>query len=133
MSKEYTFIKEADIKREPVDGREHLWHYNPDLVQGSNIVTVKVNMPAGGSHKFHRHPRMDEVLYILKGQVEQWVKDEKQILKAGESVYIARDVVHATFNDSEEDAEFLAILTPGAGFENGTVDEYMNEPYNTYR
>lgn len=133
MSGEFTFIKKDDIIKEPVDGRDHYWHYNPELVEGSNIITVKVVMPAGGKHDFHRHPRMDEVLYILKGEVEQWVEKEKRLLKAGESVYIPRNMVHGTFNTSAEAAEFLAILTPGDGFENGTVDEYMNPPYNSYR
>ena len=59
-------------------------------------------MPPGGFHDFHRHPEMNEILYILIGTAEQWVEDEKQILGPAESVYIYPNVVHATFNAGEE-------------------------------
>lgn len=133
MNNTWTFIKTPDIIEEPTQGRTHYWHYNPELIPDSNIVTVKVVMPPGGKHDFHRHPRMDEVLYFIKGEAEQWVENDKQILKAGESVYIPKNVVHGTFNPGNEPIEFLAILTPSSGFENGTIDEFMNAPYSEYR
>ena len=94
---------------------------------------VKVVMPVGGMHNFHRHPEMNEILYILKGTAEQWVEDDKQILKAGDSVYFDLNVVHGTFNAGNEKLELLAILSPSSGWDAGTIDEFENLPYSDYR
>jgi len=129
----WKFVKDKDTLFENVLGRDHYWHYNPEITKGAGIIMVKVKMPVGGLHNFHRHPKMNEILYILKGTAEQWVENEKQILKAGDSVYIDPDVVHGTFNAGDDELEFLAILSPEAGWEAGTIDEYMNKPYSEYR
>ena len=133
MKKKWKFVKKKDLLKEQVLGRDHYWHFNAELSKEADTYLVKVHMPPGGFHDFHRHPEMNEILYILKGTAEQWVEDEKQILGPGESVYIDPNVVHATFNAGEEELEFLAILAPSAGWEAGTIDEYENLPYSGYR
>ena len=133
MEKKWKFVKKQDLQKEQVLGRDHYWHFNAELSKKADTYLVKVNMPPGGFHDFHRHPEMNEILYILKGTAEQWVEDEKQILGPGESVYIDPNVVHATFNAGEEELEFLAILAPSAGWAAGTIDEYENLPYSGYR
>ena len=56
-----------------------------------------------------------------------------QLLNAGESVFIASDVVHATFNGGKGELEFLAILSPPKGWDAGTVDVSQELPYTKYR
>lgn len=133
MSNTWKFIKNNDVTAEEVLGRTHFWHYNPEITKLADTILVKVVMPKNVFHNFHRHPEMNEILYILKGTAEQWVENEKQILKAGDSVYIEPNVVHATFNVGDEDLEFLAILAPASGWKAGTIDEYMNLPYSNYK
>lgn len=127
----FTFGKDAIV--EPVDGRTHYWHYSPDITENADIIMVKVKIPVGGKHDFHRHPKMNEIIYILKGQAEQWIENDKKILSSGDSIYIDPDIVHATFNTGDEVLEFLAILSPSEGWEAGTIDEYMNLPYSRYK
>jgi quercetin dioxygenase-like cupin family protein len=133
MTKNWKFVKDENTMLEKVLGRDHYWHYHPEIVQHADTLMVKVVMPVGGMHNFHRHPEMNEILYILKGTAEQWIEDERQILRAGDSVYIDPDVVHGTFNVGDEALEFLAILAPSSGWEAGTIDEYQNLPYSEYR
>lgn len=133
MGKYWKFVKDSETVKEQVLGRDHYWHFNADVSKQADTYMVKVMMPVGGMHNFHRHPEMNEILYILKGTCEQWVEDEKQILKAGDSVYIDPNIVHGTFNIGDVDLEFLAILAPSAGWEAGTIDEYDNLPYSEYR
>jgi quercetin dioxygenase-like cupin family protein len=133
MNKKWKFVKEKDILIEKVLGRNHFWHYNPEISSIGATLLVKVIMSKNECHNFHRHPEMNEIIYILKGTAEQWVENEKQVLKAGDSVYIDPNVVHATFNVGEGELEFLAILAPDTGWESGTIDEYMNLPYSEYR
>jgi len=131
--KYWQFVKDKETTIEEVDGRDHYWHFNQELSGQADTYMVKVIMKKGGSHNFHRHPEMNEILFILKGQAEQWVEDEKQILGPGDSVYIDPNIVHATFNHGDDDLEFLAILAPSKGWEAGTIDEYENMPYAGYR
>ena len=133
MSKYWKFIKNHETIKEKVLGRDHFWHFNPEITINADLIMVKVLMPPGGMHHFHRHPKMSEILYFLKGKAEVWVENEMQVLGPGESVYIDPNVVHAAFNTSNEEIEFLAILSPAEGWEAGTIDEFENLPYINYR
>ena len=132
MSK-WRFTKEKELPLEKAFGRDHYWHYSPDIDKSAKSCFVKVLMKKGDGHHFHRHPEMHEILYFLKGTAEQWIEDEKQFLGPGDSVYIDPDVVHATFNAGDSDLEFLAILAPSEGWEAGTIDMSKEEPYNSLK
>ena len=133
MSKYWKFIAQSDCIPEEVPGRNHHWYFNEEISEHAGIYMVRAVFPKGGRHDFHRHPKMSEIIYVLKGTAEQWVEDEKQILKPNDSVYIHQNVVHATFNIGDEPLEILAILSPSDGWEAGTVDEFENTPYSKYR
>ncbi len=133
MSKNWKFVKEKDQMFEKAFGRDHYWHYHPEIIEGAKSFMVKVVVPEGDGHDFHVHPEMHEILYILKGRAEQWIEDEMQFLEAGDSVYIDANVVHATFNAGDGELEFLAVLSPPSGWEAGTVDVSQEKPYLTYR
>lgn len=123
------FVKDNETSHEIVSGRDHRWYFNPEITEGADTILVKVKLKKGGFHHFHRHPEMNETLYILNGICEQWVENKMQLMHAGDSVYIAQNQVHATFNAGDEDLEFLAILAPSAGWAAGTVNEHLKEPY----
>lgn len=129
----WKFVKEKDTMYERVMGRVHHWHYHPKVIEHAGSYMVKVVISPGDGHDFHVHPKMHEILYVLKGKAEQWIEDEMQILEAGDSVYIDANVVHGTFNAGDENLEFLAILSPPKGWEAGTVDVSGEEPYSEYR
>ncbi|SIQ91989.1 cupin domain-containing protein [Maribacter ulvicola] len=133
MSNTWKFINKEDIMFEKAFGRNHYWHYHPNMIKSAGSYMVKVEVLEGDGHDFHRHPEMHEILYILKGQAEQWVEDEMQILDVGDSVYIDANVVHATFNAGKGKLEFLAVLSPPQGWEAGTIDVSQEEPYINYR
>lgn len=133
MSKYWKFVHDKDIQKEKAFGRDHYWHFNDGTSKEAETYMVRVVMKKGDGHDFHRHPEMNEILYILKGRAEQWVETEMQIMGPGDSVYIAPDVIHATFNCGEEDLEFLAVLAPHSGWAAGTIDESKKLPYSEYR
>lgn len=133
MAKHWKFVKQDDLMYEKVFGREHYWHYHPELIQQGDCFMVKVVVRQGEGHDFHKHPEMNEILYVLKGTAEQWIENEMQLLQTGESVFIASNVAHATFNGGSGELEFLAILSPPEGWEAGTVDISQELPYSKYR
>jgi quercetin dioxygenase-like cupin family protein len=65
----------------------------------------------------HKHPRQEEVIYVIAGEIEQWLGKRRRVLRAGESVFIPKNTVHASFNVSKRSAILLAALGPCAGKE----------------
>lgn len=133
MPKNWKFITKEDMVFEKAFGRDHYWHYHPQILEDADSYMVKVVVPEGQGHDFHKHPGMHEILYILKGRAEQWIEEEMQILEVGDSIYVAADVVHATYNAGKGELEFLAVLSPPKGWEAGTVDVSNELPYANYR
>ena len=109
------------------------WLCRPDIVEAKLLQLVRVRIPPGEGHAFHRHPAMEEIIYVESGTAEQWVKQEMRLLNAGESAHIPMDMVHATYNASDKELVVLAILSP-ADFEGpALIDVSEEEPWSTLR
>jgi len=106
------FIHAEDAPRDTTEGRLHTWHSKPGFTPTEDLLFVHVTVPPGGGHSFHKHPNKEEVIYILEGEAEQWLEQEKQNLGPGSSVFIPKSAVHATFNRTDKDLKFIAVITP---------------------
>ena len=123
------FIAKDNIEVEELPWGPHEWMSRPGLTEADHLLLVRVNMPPGKAHQFHRHPEMEEIIYVISGKAEQWVADQKQVLHPGEMAHIPKDVIHGTYNPFDETLVFLAILAP-AKFEGpALIDEFENEPW----
>lgn len=123
------FIGQQEIQIEELPWGPHEWLCRPGLVEAENLLLVRVSMPPGKAHQFHRHPAMEEIIYVVQGRAEQWVEKEKRTLGPGEIAHIPIDVVHGTYNPFEETLVFLAILSP-AKFEGpALIDVCKEEPW----
>lgn len=111
----------------------HEWLSRPGLTDAEKLGLVRVTMPAGTGHDFHRHPEMEEIIYVVSGRAEQWVEKESRILVAGEVAHIPTNQVHATFNPGPGSLTFLAILSPAASVGPALVDVSGEEPWRTLR
>jgi quercetin dioxygenase-like cupin family protein len=127
------FITEAESIKEEFKGRINHWMCRPEITNAKDLQICRAVLPTGEGHDFHHHPGLEEVIYVLEGEVEQWVGKEKQVLKVGEVAHILPGVVHATFNISAEDAVILAILSPGSQSGPFMVDVSMDEPWASLR
>ena len=111
----------------------HEWLSRPGLTGAEELLLVRVRMPPGRAHQFHRHPRMEEIIYIESGTAEQWVDREKRILRPGETAHIPKDVVHGTYNAGDDTLVFLAILAPADAPGPALVDVHGQEPWRSLR
>ena len=128
------FISSREVKREQMDWGSLAWFSSPVASAAKNLVVVEVNLTPAGGHNFHKHPDQEEVIYVLEGEIEQWVDREKRILRMGDSAFIGAGVVHASFNVSERNAKILAILGPCVGSEGyALVDVSRQEPWADLR
>jgi quercetin dioxygenase-like cupin family protein len=129
----HRFITEAEALKEEFKGRTNYWLCRPEIAEAKGLQLCRAALPAGEGHPFHTHPELEEIIYVLEGEVEQWVEKEKRILRPGEVAHIPAGIVHATFNSSERDAVILAILTPSAATGPFLVDVSSEEPWRSLR
>ena len=127
------FVTGAERQVESSPWGPHEWLSRPGLTAADHLLMVRVLMPPGRAHQFHRHPTMEEIIYVVSGTAEQWVDREKRLLGPGDSAHIPMDVVHGTYNAGNDTLVFLAILSP-AKFEGpALVDVHLDEPWRTLR
>ena len=112
---------------------KHWFLAEPDLTGEAGLLLVRVKMPSATGHQFHTHPESDEIIYVIDGVAEQWVDRQKRRLKAGDSAYIPKGVVHATHNPTKRPLTFLAILTPASSAGPFTVECHNDEPWRSLR
>ena len=127
------FVTSEEMVVEELPWGPHEWLCRPGLTEAEGLLLVRVRMPPGKGHAFHRHPAMEEIIYVVSGTAEQWVDQESRRLAPGDTAHIPPDVVHGTYNAGDETLVFLAILSP-AKFEGpATVDVSTEEPWSSLR
>lgn len=109
------FMLSAETPAEELDWGRLRWMSHPPSTGAGQLTVIEVNISPGEGHDFHKHPDQEEVIYVISGEVEQWLDQEKKILGPGDSVFIGADVVHASFNVGSSEAQLLAILGPCVG------------------
>ena len=127
------FVTAAEMKVEQLPWGPHEWLCRPDVVDADKLLLVRVHMPPGQAHRFHRHPEMEEIIYILEGTAEQWVERERRLLGPGEMAHIPTGLVHGTYNVGTSALHFLAILSPAKINGPALVDMSEEEPWRSLR
>lgn len=128
------FTGSGEVQREQVPWGSLAWCSSPAATSAEALVVVEVTINPGGGHSFHKHPNQEEVIYMIDGEVEQWIGGRKRILGPGDSAFIGKDVVHASFNASDQAARLLAVLSPSIGPEGyELVDVAGQEPWASIR
>ncbi len=128
------FIPKSDVTRETLEWGILGWTNHPPLTGTKQLTVLDVALTPGNGHGFHKHPDQEEVIFVVSGTIEQWIEREKQILEAGDAVYIDAGVVHASFNVGDGDAQLLAILGPCVGDSGYEIEVVADqEPWKNLR
>jgi quercetin dioxygenase-like cupin family protein len=133
VAEPHRFVTSAEMQVEEAPWGPHQWLSRPGLTEAKDLLLVRVLMPPGQGHAFHRHPAMEEIIYVISGRAEQWVGEAARLLGPGETAHIPKDVVHGTYNAGDETLVFLAILSPAIFDGPALVDMSGEEPWNTLR
>lgn len=129
----WRFVSFAETEVEQLPGKIHYWYCKPGMVKKSDLMFVRAQLPPGEAHRFHFHPKMEEILYILSGTAEQWVERDKKTMQPGDSLYLPPGIVHGTYNVGNEPLDFLAILSPSSSGEPVTIEVSDQEPWKSLR
>jgi len=79
---------------------------------GSLAIFIDEVPPAAGP-PLHIHRSEDETFYILEGELEMQVNDERFTASAGASVFLPKGIPHTFSNSGTQTARALVMLTPG--------------------
>ena len=128
------FVAATEIVRDQLDWGESAWISRPTETGSEQITEALVTLQPGFGHDFHRHPRQEELLYVLSGEIEQWLETGKRTLRPGDAVFVGRGVVHGSFNTGTTAAIFLVVLSPSVGEAGYESEEVAAEsPWSTLR
>jgi quercetin dioxygenase-like cupin family protein len=128
------FVMGGDVPTETFDWGTAGMRSAPPGTGCESFVVMDVRLDPGFFHAFHKHPDQDEMIIVKSGQVTQFLEQESRELGPGDSIYIDKDVVHGSYNDSSEPAELQVVLAPAIG-EGGyvAVDVSADEPWASLR
>jgi quercetin dioxygenase-like cupin family protein len=129
----HRFVTATEMQVETLPWGPHEWLCRPGLTEARELQLVRVRMPPGAGHAFHRHPFFEEIIYVVAGTAEQWVGQACRRLGVGDSAHIPTDEVHATYNGGDDTLVFLAILSPAACDGPALVDVSGDEPWASLR
>ena len=128
------FVMAGDVPVESYDWGNAGMRCAPPGTGCQSFVVMDVRLDPGFFHAFHKHPDQDEMITVVAGKVTQYLEGESTVLGPGDSVYIDKDVVHGSYNDSDEPAQLAVVLAPAIG-DGGyvAVDVSAEEPWASAR
>ncbi len=111
----YTVITVAEVKNSfEAKGWPGAMRFLTSGLGNQQVALTHRVMPrhAGGKGGYgHRHKTQEEIIYVLRGELEVKLDDTVEIVKAGQVVRIAPEVVRSIWNEQAEEAEILIIST----------------------
>src|SRR5262245_66643429 len=83
---------------------------------GGAYCLLDVNLASGIGVPRHIHTREDEAYFVLAGELEVIVGDEKFVLRAGDTLMAPSVIPHQLRNSGDIENHYLLVFSP-AGFE----------------
>ncbi|MCP4609497.1 MAG: cupin domain-containing protein [Planctomycetes bacterium] len=94
------------------------WVASKPLGNAEGLTVGRATIKPGKTNPRHRHPKSEEVLYLLKGRINHTLDDKTITMSAGDVITIAPGVFHNASCIGSEDAEMVVVYSQGTrGFE----------------
>ena len=93
-------------------GGTHTWKVHTEDTEGS-LLMFEDELTVGKMTPLHRHPDVDETVYVLDGEIMLNLDGQEHQLDAGSMSFCPRGVPHA-FLVRSETARLLFVQTPGS-------------------
>ena len=82
-----------------------------EQTDGRYAVIEEVS-PVGGGPPLHVHRHEDELFYVLSGELELQLGDQRVRAKAGSTAYLPRDIPHTFRNVGTTPSKVLMVIIP---------------------
>ncbi len=103
---EKIIIKNKEIEFEELEAKVK----RKILSRGGSMMAVEVHFKESGIGKKHSHSQHEQISYILEGEFEVEVGEEKKVLSKGDSFYAGENVEHGV--EALQDSVILDVFTP---------------------
>ena len=79
----------------------------------ANQSLAEARLPVGATTTRHRHPKTEEIYYILAGRGQMQIGDETQPVVPGDAIAIPPGASHQITTTGGEPLKFLCCCAPG--------------------
>lgn len=84
-----------------------------ELYMSDNLSLATVVIRAGKEAHLHKHPKLEEVYYVLSGRGKMKVEDEVYDIEEGDTFAIEpKYAPHKAMNPYDEDMKILVVCNP---------------------
>ena len=98
-------VKNNSVRKESLGGGVN----RKILASGGKLMMVEVYFEKGGIAEVHTHPH-EEINYVQKGSFECELEGKKEIVRAGDSIYVPSNIQHGLV--ALEESVIIDIFTP---------------------
>jgi oxalate decarboxylase/phosphoglucose isomerase-like protein (cupin superfamily) len=106
------FVEPNDVETQVFDWGVIKWFSEPRVTNAEKFSMGIVILEPGKGHTLHNHPGVEEILYVISGEGEQLVRDERRRVYPGMMIHIPPDIYHETINTGWEQMKILAVYAP---------------------
>lgn len=102
----------------PTDFGSVEWAVRAGHPEGAEQTIGLATFDAGKSNVEHIHPNCEEVVFVLDGEVEHTLGDQRVTLRAGDLIVVPRGVPHRLINTGDAPARACVVFSsPDRRFE----------------
>jgi oxalate decarboxylase/phosphoglucose isomerase-like protein (cupin superfamily) len=116
MSEKY-FVYPKDVDKFGFDWGQLALTVAPEVNGAKTFSGGVVDLPSGQGHARHNHPGSEEIIFVISGEGEQMVEDEKgnpivRTVSAGCTVYVPDSRFHSTLNTGKGPMQLFVVYSP---------------------
>lgn len=106
------FVEPEEVETQIFDWGTMKWLSEPNVTNAERFSFEVVIIQPGKGVMKHNHPIIEEVIYVVSGEGEQMVADERRQIKTGTLVHIPPNIYHETINTGWEPMKLVVIYAP---------------------
>jgi oxalate decarboxylase/phosphoglucose isomerase-like protein (cupin superfamily) len=116
MSENY-FVYPKDVDKFGFDWGQLSLTVAPEVNGAKTFSGGVVDLPSGQGHARHNHPGSEEIIFVISGEGEQMVEDEKgnpivKTVTAGCTVFVPDSRFHSTLNTGKGPMQLFVVYSP---------------------
>jgi len=116
MSENY-FVYPKDVDKFGFDWGQLALTVAPEVNGAKTFSGGVVDLPSGQGHARHNHPGSEEIIFVISGEGEQMVEDEKgnpivRKVSAGCTVFVPDSRFHSTLNTGKGPMQLFVVYSP---------------------
>ena len=89
----------------------------PEVNGAARFSGGVVDLPSGKGHSRHNHPGAEEIIFVISGNGEQMVEDEKgnpvtKEVRSGCTIFVPESRFHSTLNTGNGPMQLFVVYSP---------------------